>query len=283
MQIGDQMIGSQIARVIKSRCPEFPEGCQVVGHFGWRDLTIYKPDPNGPRAYPAVYKIPDMKGLPDAYALGCMGMTGNTAYFGLLDICQPKPGETLVVSAAAGSVGNLVGQIGKIKGCKVVGFAGSEDKVKWLKDDLGFDEAINYKTMVDTDATLKRICPEGIDCYFDNVGGEFAYHVMRNMRELGRICLCGSLSNFTQVVDPNAVIMEPIDYGKIRGQRLKLEGMNVQYWQNQWFDGINQVRDWILEGKIKTEQTVADGFEKMPQAFIDLMHGKNMGKQIVKA
>jgi prostaglandin reductase 1 len=283
MQIGDQMPGGQVARVLKSRCPEFPEGSQVVGNFGWRDLTIYKVDPTGPRANSTITKMPDMKGLPDSYALGCMGMPGNTAYFGLLDICKPKAGETLVVSAAAGAVGSLVGQIGKIKGLTVIGFAGSEDKLKWMKNDLGFDAALNYKTTKDLDATFKAVCPQGIDCYFDNVGGEFIYHVIHNMNEYGRISQCGSLSTYNAIRDPNSLIMEPFDYPNFRNTQIKLEGFNVRRWQNQWFEGIHQIRDWILDGKLKVQETVADGFEKMPQAFIDLLDGKNIGKQIIKA
>jgi len=283
MEIGDQMPGGQVARVVKSRCPEFPEGSQVVGYFGWRDLTVYKVDPKGPRSYTTIHKMPTMKGLPDSYALGCMGMPGNTAYFGLLDICHPKAGETLVVSAAAGAVGSLVGQIGKVKGCKVVGFAGSEDKLTWMKKDLGFDHAINYKTCGDLDAVFKQVCPEGIDCYFDNVGGEFIYHVVHNMKDFGRISQCGSVASYNKEQDPNSLIMEPFDYPNFRVRQIKLEGFNVKRWENRWFEGIHQIRDWILEDKLRIQETVADGFEKMPQAFIDLLDGKNIGKQIIKA
>jgi len=284
MPVGDQMPGSQVARVLKSRCPEFPEGCRVVGYFGWRDLTVYKVDPNGPRGYTTIYELPEMKGLPDSYALGCMGMPGNTALFGFLEICQPKADETVVVSAAGGAVGSLVGQIAKIKHCKVVGVAGTEDKLAWMKNELGFDHVINYKTCEDLDAVFKKVCPEGIDCYFDNVGGEFVYHVVHNMNDFGRISQCGSVSSYNKILDPNSLIMEPFDYPQFRTRQIKLEGFNVSgRWPNQWFDGIEQMRDWILEGKIKIRETITDGFEEMPQAFIDLLNGKNIGKQIIKA
>ena len=193
---GEQMMGGQVARVLKSRSAEFPEGSQVVGNFGWRDLTITKVLPKEQMSIMTFHAMPDMKGLPDSYALGCLGMPGNTAYFGLSKICQPKAGETLVVSAAAGAVGSLVGQIGKIYGLKVIGYAGSDDKVEWLKS-LGFDHAYNYKTE-DLPKTLKESAPQGVDCYFDNVGGEFAFHVTRAMNPFGRISLCGAISVYNK-------------------------------------------------------------------------------------
>jgi len=282
MKIGDQFTGGQVARVLKSRCAEFPEGCQVVGYFGWRDLTIYKPVPGGPRMYSTIQKMPEMKGLPDSYALGCMGMPGNTAYHGLLDICHPKAGQTLVVSAAAGAVGSLVGQIGKIKGCTVIGFAGDDDKVKWLTDELRFDLAFNYKK-VNLDEIFKTHVPQKIDCYFDNVGGEFIYHVVQNMNEFGRISQCGSISAYNNQRKPGELPLVPFDYPLFRFNQMKLEGFNVRRWANNWFDAINQIRDWILEGKLKIRNSVTEGFENIPQAFIDLLEGKNTGKQVIKA
>lgn len=196
MKAGDQMPGGQVARVIKSKSSDFPEGSQVVGNFGWRDLTIAKVLPVEKRGIETFHEMPEMKGLPDSYALGCLGMPGNTAYFGLTQICKPKAGETLVVSAAAGAVGSLVGQIGKILGMSVVGYAGTDDKVKWLKE-LGFDHAFNYKTQ-ELPKTLKENATKGVDCYFDNVGGEFAYHVMRQMNPFGRVSLCGAISIYNE-------------------------------------------------------------------------------------
>jgi prostaglandin reductase 1 len=272
-------VGGQVAKVLKSRNPEFPEGTKIYGFFGWRDLTIYKPDPKGPRDYRTIHKLPDMKGLPESYALGCIGMPGNTAYFGLLEICQPKAGDTLVVSAAAGAVGSIVGQIGKIKGCKVIGFAGSDDKVKWLKD-LGFDVAINYKKMTDLDAVFKEHAPNGINCYFDNVGGEYVYHTVRNMSPKGRIAQCGSISEYNS--DRSVIPQVPFDYPTLRLRGVRLEGFQVIQWSDRWFEGLHQIRDWIVEGKIKVQETVTEGFENMPQAFIELLQGKNTGKQVIK-
>jgi len=278
-QVGQQIIGGQIARVIKSRSQEFPEGTQICGFFGWRDLTIYKPDPKGKRDYTTIHKLPDMTGLPISYALGAVGMPGNTAYFGLLDVCKPKAGETLVVTAAAGAVGSVVGQIGKIKGCKVIGFAGSDDKVKWLKD-AGFDVALNYKKITDLDAVFKQHAPNGIDCYFDNVGGEYTYHVVRNMSTHGRIAQCGSISEYND--DRSAIPTVPFDYPTFRIRGVKMEGFQVGHFSDRWCEGLNQLRDWIVEGKIKVQETVTEGFEQMPQAFIDMLQGKNNGKAVIK-
>lgn len=194
MKAGDQMPGGQVARVIKSRSAEFPEGSKVVGNFGWRDVTIAKVPPKEARNVQYFYEMPEMKGLPDSYALGCMGMPGNTAYFGLIRICDPKAGETLVVSAAAGAVGSLVGQIGKILGMNVLGYAGTDDKVQWLKT-LGFDQAANYKTE-NVPGSLKQYATKGVDCYFDNVGGQFAFHVHQAMNPMGRVSLCGAISQY---------------------------------------------------------------------------------------
>jgi prostaglandin reductase 1 len=281
MKVGDQFEGGQVARVLKSRCDEFPEGSQVVAYLGWRDLSVYKPVPGGPRTYQTIQKMPEMKGLPDSYALGCMGMPGNTAYHGLLDICQPKAGETLVVSAAAGAVGSLVGQIGKIKGCKVIGFAGDEEKLKWLTDELGFDLAFNYKK-VNLDETFKKHVPQKIDCYFDNVGDEFVHHVIQNMNEFGRISQCGSISSYNKKRNAGDLPLVPFDYPLFRFNQMRLEGFNVRRWFHCWYDAVNEIRDWILDGKIKIRESVTDGFENMPQAFIELLEGKNIGKQVIK-
>jgi prostaglandin reductase 1 len=220
-----------------------------------------------------------MKGLPDSYALGSLGMPGITAYFGLLGICEPKPGNVVVVSSAAGAVGSIVGQIGKLKGCQVLGFAGTEDKVKWIKE-LGFDHAFNYKT-VDINKTFKEFAPKGIDCYFDNVGGEFTFHVMRNMNQFGRIALCGAIATYN--IETSKLPLVPIDYFSMIYKNLRMEGFMVMRWQKQWFEALHQLRDWIIEDKIKVQETVTEGFENTPKAFIEMLEGKNTGKAIIKA
>ncbi|ODM99748.1 Prostaglandin reductase 1 [Orchesella cincta] len=279
LQAGDQMPGAQVAKVLKSRCADFPEGSQVVGNFGWRDLTVTKVPPKEKRGFDSLHAMPEMKGLPDSYALGCLGMPGNTAYFGLTRICEPKAGQTLVVSSAAGAVGSLVGQIGKIYNCQVIGYAGTDDKIQWLKS-LGFDHAVNYKT-TELPKTLKQYAPQGVDCYFDNVGGEFAFHVTRAMNPFGRIALCGAISSYNN--DPRKPNLVPVDYVSMIYKNIRQEGFVVTRFAKDWFAGINQMRDWILEGKLKIEETKTIGFENMPQAFIELLEGKNTGKVVIQA
>jgi prostaglandin reductase 1 len=279
LPLGNTMPGGQVAKVIKSRHPQFPEGTKVVGNFGWRDLTLAKPGTPAEQGPATVYKMPNLRGLPDSYALGVCGMPGNTAYFGLTKLCQPKEGETLVVSAAAGAVGSVVGQVGKILGCKVVGFAGTDDKVAWLKK-LGFDQAYNYKS-VEIGETFQKNVKQGIDCYFDNVGGDFTYHTIRNMNNGGRIALCGAITIYNE--DSSRPYLVPFDYAALIYKNIKMEGFMVLRFAKEWYDGISQLRDWIIEGKIQVQETVSEGFETMPQAFIDVLSGRNTGKQVIKA
>lgn len=280
LPLGSTMIGGQVARVIESRHPQFPVGSKIVGNLGWRDMTVVSPGTPAEQGPMSVYKLPNLRGLPESYALGVLGMPGNTAYFGFTKLCQPKAGDTLVVSAAAGAVGSIVGQIGKILGLKVIGYAGTDDKVQWLKKDLGFDHAFNYKT-VDLYTSMKDTAKNGVDCYFDNVGAEFTYNVMRNMNAGGRIAVCGAISQYNN--DPTKPQLVPFDYASLIYKNIKMEGFMVMRWAKEWLEGIHQLRDWIVEGKLKVQETVNEGFEIMPQAFIDLLSGKNTGKQIIKA
>lgn len=207
-------------------------------------------------------------------------MPGNTAYFGFLEICKPKAGETVVVSGAAGAVGTIVGQIAKIKGCKVIGIAGTDEKCAWIKKDLGFDHAINYKTEAVAEV-LKKCAPDGVDCYFDNVGGGISSIVISQMREFGRISVCGSISSYNLPISewPKVPILQPAFIFK----QLKMEGFIVTRWWDRWFEGISQLKEWIDDDKIKYRETVTNGFENMPQALINMLQGQNFGKAIVKA
>lgn len=206
-------------------------------------------------------------------------MPGNTAYFGFLEICKPKPGDVVVVTGAAGAVGSLVGQLAKLKGCKVIGFAGNDEKCNWLKTELGFDHVINYKTANVSDA-LHAAAPNGVDCYFDNVGGELSSLIFRQMREYGRISICGSISSYNVPVDqwPKVPILQPLFVMK----QLTMEGFQVWRYADQWLEGISVLADWVKSGKIKYHETVTQGFENTPQALIDMLRGKNTGKAIVK-
>ncbi|XP_023026130.2 prostaglandin reductase 1 isoform X2 [Leptinotarsa decemlineata] len=277
VKTGKTFMGSQVAKIIDSKNPNFPEGKYVVGEFGWRTHTVSsgKILPNG---FPGAWLIPDNLGnLPKSLALGILGMPGNTANFGLLNVCQPKPGETVIVTGAAGAVGSLVGQIAKIKGCRAIGVAGSDEKGEWLVNDLGFDHFINYKTD-DVRKKIEEYAPNGIDCYFDNVGGEISTTIMLYMNTFGRVAVCGAISGYNESKIPKASLVQyPLTFNQ-----LKMEGFIVHRWLDQWFEGIEQNRKWIEEGKLKYRETVTEGFENMFHAFADMLRGGNVGKAIVK-
>ncbi|KAF6211402.1 hypothetical protein GE061_011914 [Apolygus lucorum] len=277
---GGTMFGTQVAKVTKSKHPGYKEGDLVVGHLGWASHSVVNPDQvksfGGEVAKP--YILPDLGGVSPSTGLGVLGMPGNTAWFGLTKLCQPKPGETLVVTGAAGAVGSLVGQIGKILGLKVIGFAGTDEKVQWLEDDLKFDRAFNYKTVSVTEA-LKEAAPEGVDCYFDNVGGEMSSDVMNQMNTYGRVAVCGSISAYNATTPVLAPIVQPT----IITKQLTLTGFVSSRWKDCWFEGIQQMLHFIQEDKLVVRESIVEGFEKMPDAFISLFTGDNTGKVVVKA
>ncbi|XP_060534607.1 prostaglandin reductase 1-like [Cylas formicarius] len=276
LPLGIPFIGSQVGIIKESKNPKFPVGKYVVGMFGWRSHSVANGESNNWASLPT-YILPDFGKLSTSLGLGVLGMPGNTAYFGFLEICKPKAGETVVVSGAAGAVGNHVGQIAKIKGCKVIGIAGSDDKGKWLVDDLKFDHFINYKTQ-DVDKALKELAPEGIDCYFDNVGGEISTTVMNNMNTFGRVSVCGSISGYNDRTSKASVVQFAIVM-----KQLKVEGFIVSRWNDRWSEGIQQNLAWINEGKLKYKETVTEGFENMFNAFVEMLQGANFGKAVVKA
>ncbi|XP_055704846.1 prostaglandin reductase 1-like isoform X2 [Phlebotomus papatasi] len=276
--LGCTMIGGQVAKVIESKNAKYPLNSWMFGNFGWRTHTVINPEKVPVELQVRI--LGDLKGLSPSLALGNLGMPGNTAYFGLLELCKPQEGETVVVSGAAGAVGSLVGQIAKIKGCRVVGIAGGPEKCNWLKKELGFDAVIDYKSQ-DVRAALKECAPKGVDCYFDNVGGEISYTVIKCMNLFGRISVCGSISSYN--TDPKDLPKVPILQPDFVFKQLRMEGFIVTRWMHRWMEGINQIRDWIAEGKIKSPETPTEGFENLPRAFIDMMRGQNLGKAVVKA
>ncbi|XP_063699876.1 prostaglandin reductase 1-like [Culicoides brevitarsis] len=278
---GSVMIGGQVGKVMESKNDNFPVGSFVYGHFGWRSHTVFTPDASG-GSFGDAYALPDFKSLPRSLALGVLGMPGNTAYFGFLEICGPvKSGETLVVNAAAGAVGSLVGQIGKLKGMKVIGIAGSDKKCQWLTNELGFDHAINYKTQ-DVKKELARVADKGIDCFFDNVGGEQASWVINLMNDRGRISVCGSISTYDNITT-GTVTKVPAPQPMFVFKQLKMEGFVVTRWSDRWMEGIHQMGEWVKEGKIKYHETVTEGFDNMPKAFVAMLTGDSTGKAVVKA
>ena len=206
-------------------------------------------------------------------------MPGMTAYFGFLDLCNPKAGETVVVSGAAGAVGSLVGQIAKIQGCRAIGVAGTDDKVGHIVKDLGFDAAFNYKTTSDYVGKLKELCPRGIDCYFDNVGGAISDAVFSLINPFGRVSVCGQISQYNlEKPEPGPRVL-----GQILFRQLKVEGFIVTRFLDRWPQGVAQMARWIQEGKIRYREEIVEGFENTPRAFIDMLQGKNIGKMLVKA
>jgi len=257
-----------IGQVVASKTPNFEKNDVVMGTLGWQEYSVVKEK--------EIRKIDADIAPPSAY-LSVLGMTGLTAYFGLLDIGQPQQGETVVVSGAAGAVGSVVGQIAKIKGAKVVGIAGSDEKVKYIVNELGFDEAINYKTE-EVPTALEKACPQGIDVYYDNVGGEIADAVYPLLNKFARIPVCGAISSYNK---------EEKDIGpRVQSYLIKtstlMQGFTVGDYSSRFSEGAEALAGWLREGKLKYEETVTEGFDHTIVAFLDLFKGANLGKSIVK-
>jgi leukotriene B4 12-hydroxydehydrogenase/15-oxo-prostaglandin 13-reductase len=269
VNIGQVMVGGTVGEVLDSRNPNFRAGEIVTGYWGWQELAVS--DGNGLRHL-------DPKLAPVSTALGVLGMTGMTAYFGFLDICQPKAGETVVVSGAAGAVGSIVGQIAKIKGCRAVGVAGSDSKVAWLTGELGFDAAFNYKTTDDYVARLQQLCPTGVDCYFDNVGGAVSDAILAVINTKARIAICGQISQYN-LAKPEP---GPRVFRYLLTKSARAEGFLVYNYADRFSEGIAQMAKWMKEGKIKYRETVVEGFENAPRALIGVLSGDNTGKMLVK-
>jgi len=277
------MIGGNVAIVEESKDPNFPKGCHVITTAGWVERAVLNPTTMG-KSSPSgklggVNKAPELGSLSKSQLLGACGMPGNTAYFGLTEICRPKAGETLVVTGAAGAVGSLVGQLGKILGLTVIGFAGTDEKCSWLKE-IGFDHVFNYKK-IGTAEALKQAAPSGVDCFFDNVGGESSAAIITAMNERGRVAVCGAISHYNEVGGYSKVTdILPLLIGK----QICVEGFLVGRWAGErWVEGVKAMAGYVASGKIKTRETTVYGFERMPQALIGLFTGDNTGKMIVQA
>jgi NADPH-dependent curcumin reductase CurA len=267
VDVGQVIVGGTVSEVLESRHPGLARGDFVMGYDGWRSHAVAKGG--------AVRKL-DPKQAPISTALGVLGMPGMTAYVGLLDIGQPKPGETVVVSAASGAVGSAVGQIAKIKGCRAVGIAGSPDKCEHVVRDLGFDACVNYRKG-DLLAALREACPSGIDVYFENVGGDVLRAVMTLLNQNARIPLCGLISQY------NAT--EPTPGPDLRAflfNRVLLKGFIVSDHLDRMGDFLAECGGWLREGRLKHREDIVGGLEKAPGAFIGLLQGKNFGKLLVR-
>ena len=262
------MAGGGIAEVVASKAPGLKPGDLVFGDTGWQEYA----------AVPAKYlsKMPRLE--PMTHLLSVYGIAGLTAYFGLLDVGKPKAGETVVVSAAAGSVGSIVGQIAKIKGCRIVGIAGGKDKCHWLTSELGFDAAVDYKDGA-TFKALRTAAPKGIDVYFDNVGGDILEACIAQMNLNGRIACCGAISQYDGVPSAHGPRGVP---GLIVVKRLTMQGFIVMDYMDRRDAALADLQSWVSSGKLKVQEDVISGLENTPQALIGLLAGENRGKRMVK-
>ncbi len=267
IETGQVIVGATVSEVLESRAPGFARGDVVLGYDGWQTHAA------APAA--ALRKL-DPKHAPISTALGVLGMPGMTAYVGLLDLGQPKAGETVVVSAASGAVGSVVGQLAKIKGCRAVGVAGADDKCRYVVDTLGFDACVNYKTG-DLGAALRAACPQGIDVYFENVGGAVTEAVLPLMNQNGRIPLCGLISQYNAtgpVPGPN--------WGLLLWKRLTVRGFIVSDHLERQPAFLRECGQWLRDGRLRYREDVVEGLARAPEAFIGLLQGRNFGKLIVR-
>ena len=270
VRIGDVMRSFAVGEIADSRHPGFAKGDVVRGMFGWQDYAIADASKDG-----AVTKVPP--GVPIPLVMSALGMTGLTAYFGLLDVGCPRAGDTVVVSGAAGATGSVVGQIAKIKGCRAIGIAGGADKCDWVVREAGFDACIDYKAE-NVQARLGELCPKGIDVYFDNVGGEILDAALARLAFKGRVVLCGAISQYNEAGAPAG----PKNYLNLLLKRGRMEGFLILDYLPRAAEGITELAAWVREGKLKDRVDVQEGLENAPRALRRLFLGENVGKQLVK-
>lgn len=267
--IGDPMRAGCVGQVIESKNPAYQKGEIVQGLFGWQEYAV------AGSGLSAGQKVP--KGTPLTWPLGVVGITGLTAYFGLLDLGKPVAGETVVVSGAAGATGSVAGQIAKLKGCRVVGIAGGPEKCGWLTREAHFDAAIDYKSE-DVAARLRELCPGGIDVYFDNVGGEILDAALGNLAQNARVVMCGGISGYNEKEPPPG----PRNLMNVVIQRARMEGFIVIDYAARFPEGAADLAKWVSEGKINHREDVQEGIENAPDTLLRLFKGLNTGKQLLK-
>ena len=267
------MIGGTVGEVVDSKNAKFAVGDKVVGMGGWQQYSVVD------GSQPGVMRKVDTTHIPLSAYLGAVGMPGVTAWYGLVKLCMPKAGETIVVSAASGAVGSAVGQLAKVRGCRAVGIAGGADKCRYVVEELGFDACIDYKQHKDAkslDAALAEAAPNGIDGNFENVGGAILDAVLRRMNAFGRMALCGMISGYDGAPIPLS------DPSLILKQRLRLEGFIVSEHMEVWPEALKELGMLVATGKLKYRETIAPRIEDAPEAFLGLLKGRNFGKQLVK-
>jgi NADPH-dependent curcumin reductase CurA len=271
--LGEVMIGGTVGEVVESKHPKFQPGDKVVGMGGWQQFSVVD------AAQPGALRKVDTTHVPLSYYLGAVGMPGVTAWYGLVKIINPKPGDTVVVSAATGAVGSAFAALAKARGCHTVGIAGGPDKCKYAVEDLGFDACIDYKLhkdMYSLAKALKEVCPKGIDGYFENVGGMVLDAVLLRMNAFGRIAVCGMIAGYDGQPLPLA------NPALILVNRLKIEGFIVSEHMEVWPEALTELGALVATGKLRPRETVAEGLAAAPEAFMGLLKGKNFGKQLVK-
>ncbi len=269
--IGDAVRSSVIGRVVQSNSPDFAVGDVAMSLGGWEAYTT------APAA--ALNRLDESAGIPLSCFLGVLGPTGLTAYFGLLEVGRPKAGETVLVSAAAGAVGSIVGQIAKMQGCRVVGIAGSDDKCAWLREELGFDAAINYRSCGDYEAAIRAACPDGVDVYFDNVGGDILEAALACLNKFARVAVCGWIStyNIADAPGPSARSL-----WQLVANSVTIQGFVVLDYIDRFPEGINQLAQWLMAGQLKYREDVVDGLDNILPTFLRLFDGSNQGKLVVR-
>jgi NADPH-dependent curcumin reductase CurA len=268
VKVGEVVRSGGIGEVVESKNAAFKPGDRVFGLLGWQEYSVH-----GAKA--GLNQVP--AGVPLTDALGVLGVTGITAYFGLLDIGKPEAGQTVVVSGAAGATGSVAGQIAKLRGCHVVGIAGRADKCRWITEELGFDAAIDYKT----EHVTKRIfetCPKGVDVFFDNVGGPILDAVLANLALRARVVLCGAISQYNQL----DAAYGPKNYVNLIGRRARMEGFIVLDYRERYMEAVMQLAGWVAEGKIRHKVHVLEGLERAPEALKRLFSGDHDGKLLVQ-
>lgn len=268
-QLNEPINSGIIAEVTESKNESFEKGDFVSGMLDWKEYQVS----DGKN----LLKVDENKAPLSAY-LGILGMTGLTAYFGLTKIGNPQKDETIVVSGAAGAVGSTVGQIGKILGCRVIGIAGTDEKVELLKSKFGFDEGINYNTTDNMEDAIANAAPDGVDVYYDNVGGNISDGVYANINRFGRIIVCGAISLYNSTSVPTGPRVEPFLIKK----SVKMQGFIIGNFSDNFSEGMDQLSTWLKDDKLNYSETIVEGFDNIPDAFLDLFEGKNKGKMIVK-
>jgi hypothetical protein len=268
--LGEPMRAVTVAEVVASENDAYPVGSLVQGMYGWQDYAIA-----GPGDMMAPMPLPE--GTPPSVPLSVLGMTSVTAYFGLLDVGRPKAGETVVVSGAAGATGSMAAQIARIKGCRVIGIAGGEEKCSWLRDSCGVDATIDYRSE-DVEVRLGELCPDGIDVFFDNVGGDTLEAAIEHIADFGRIVLCGQISGYNDAEPAPG----PHNLMYLVARRVRMEGFVVLDYLDRLDEAMSDLTAWLGEGKLAWREDVQEGFENIPSTLLRLYDGRNKGKQLLK-